>query len=331
MMKPVPLLSLQVFLLVVSMATVTQGLSSEVSKVKKVAVVGSTGQLGRRAVAQLLDRKIPVKCLIRQSSPPDFLLDQQTKHGDLMEFVTGGDVTDPAKVKELLEDCSHCLALHGATRRSKWYETLTAAEGSEDSDPSHAKQVNYESMKTFVKCAQDTDCEHIVRITGKGEEPSSFFSVLINGLGSMAKGWNYEGEQVLRGQPIVDQQKHLDYTIIRPGVMKSDFDPVDSDVHLKLADNGGDLMVSAVSYDQIAELCVESLLQPSARKTTLTAMNVEGKGPSIADQLKLVQKDTREFPKSLIAEHKRAVKLVFRSLAAAFLAIVVGVLSRFIP
>jgi NAD(P)H-binding len=329
-MKHLPLLSVQAFLLVLNMTTVTQGLTSESSIVKKVAVVGSTGQLGRRAVAQLLDRKIPVKCMIRQSTPPDFLLKEQTRHPELMEFVTGGDVTDPVKVKELLKDCSHCLALHGATRRSKWYEPFIAAEGSEDSDPSHAKQVNYESMKTFVECAQDTDCEHIVRITGKGEEPFSFFSVLINGLGSMAKGWNYEGEQVLRGQPTADKQKHLDYTIVRPGIMKSDFDPVDSDVHLKLVDNGGDLMVSAVTYDQIAELCIESLLQPLARDTTLTAMNVAGKGPSIANQLKLVQRDTRDFPKSLIEEHKRAVKLVFRSFAAAILAVVTGVLFRFL-
>ncbi|CAB9522440.1 expressed unknown protein [Seminavis robusta] len=322
MMIVVP--SLLFFLLIAT----TKALSSNMPPVSKVAVVGSTGQLGRRAVDQLLERKIPVKCLIRQSTPPDFLLEKQTQHPDLLEFVTNGDVTDTAKVKELLQDCSHCLALHGATRRSKWYETLTAAEGSEDSDKSHAKQVNYNSMKTFVQCAQETDCSQIVRITGKGEDPSSFFSILINGLGSMAKGWNYEGEQVLRDQP-KENSKHLDYTIIRPGIMKPDFDPNESPVHLKLADNGGDLKVSAVSYDQIAELCIESILQPEAKDTTLTAMNVEGTGPSIVEQLKQVDKDTRNFPTTLIGEHKQAVKKVFRSLAAAFLAVFVGIVSRF--
>lgn len=321
----------QLFLL----ATATMALSSKSTLPKRVAVVGSTGQLGRRAVEQLLARNIPVKCLIRQSTPPEFLAEKQKEYPGMVDFVTGGDVTNADTVLELLKDCSHCLALHGATAKSSWKEVFTAAEGSEDSDPSHAKQINYRSMELFVKCAQQTDCEHIVRITGKGETPWSFFSVLINGLGRMAKGWNYEGEQVLRQQP-KDNKKHLDYTILRPGIMKTDFDPKESNVHLALADNGGDLKVSAVSYDQMAELCVESLLQPEARCTTLTAMNVadddDSSGPALstADLLKRVKKDTRDFPKSLIDEHKRAVKTVFTSLAASFLAVVAGILFNFI-
>jgi nucleoside-diphosphate-sugar epimerase len=308
--------------------------AAALSTPKKVAIVGSTGNLGRRALDRLLDRKIPVKCLIRQSTPPDFLAEKQKANPDLIEFVTGGDVTNPEIVQELLKDCTHCLALHGATRMSKWYEPLFASEGSEDSDPSHAKQVNCKSMETFVKCAQTTDCKHIVRITGKGETPWSFFSVLINGLGSMAKGWNYEGEQVLRKQQTTskDSQHHLDYTIVRPGVMKADYDYKKENVHLDLADNGGDLPVSAVSYDQIAELCVEALFQPEARNTTLTAMNVANEEnktpPTITERLKQVKKDTRIFPSSLIEEHKRAVKTVFRSLTVGFLAVFAGAVFK---
>lgn len=313
-------------------SSLTYGFSSSSDNINmaptRVAVVGSTGQLGRRAVDQLLARKIPVKCLIRQANPPEFLAEKQQQFPDLIEFVTGGDVTNPDTVKQLLDGCSHCLALHGATARSSFGEVLTAAEAQEDSDPSHAKQINYKSMQTFVQCAQDTDCRHIVRITGKGEEPWSFFSVLINGLGRMAKGWNYEGEQVLRNQPTSS------YTIVRPGIMKTDFDPEEAKVHLQLADNGGDLAVSAVSYDQIAELCVESLFQPEARKTTLTAMNVaddtenSSPGLTIAQSLKRVKQDTRDFPKSLINEHKRAVKTVFTSLLASFLAVILGVILK---
>jgi hypothetical protein len=45
-------------------------------------------------------------------------------------------------------------------------------------------------------------------LAGKGEDPWSVFSILINGLGSMAKAWNYEGEQLLRAC------KDVDYTIV---------------------------------------------------------------------------------------------------------------------
>jgi len=36
-----------------------------------------------------------------------------------------------------------------------------------------------------------------VRITGS-EKPWNIFSIIINGLGGMAKAWNYEGERLLR-------------------------------------------------------------------------------------------------------------------------------------
>ena len=58
-----------------------------------------------------------------------------------------------------------------------------------------------------------------MRVTGKGETPWSFFSILINLLGSHAKAWNYEGEQLLRASS-------LDYTIVRPGVMGTASEPV---------------------------------------------------------------------------------------------------------
>ena len=168
----------------------------------------------------------------------------------------------------------------------------------------------------------------VVRITGLGETPWSFFSVLINGLGRMAKGWNYEGEQVLR------QEASLDYTIIRPGIMKEDYDPTESKTHLELADNGEKLPVSPVSYRQIAMLCIDALEQPQTKRTTLTAMNVQNAGNeddklTIKQRLERVKSDSRDFPKSLVDEHKRAVKTVFRSLFA-IVGLTLGILFRLV-
>lgn len=294
--------------------------------VTKVAVIGASGRLGRRAVDQLVARQIPCKCLIRGETLPNFLKEHQK--ANLVEVVKNGDVTDSESIKTLLQGCSHCLALHGATAKSSWREVLTAAESQEDTDPTHSKQINYKSIRTIVKIAEEVGCDHVVRITGNNEKPWSFFSILINGLGRMAKGWNYEGEQVLR------MQSKVDYTIIRPGIMKDDYDPVEAGVHLEVKDNGGYLKISPVSYSQIAELCIESLLQSQARRSTLTAMNVEnnanGGSLTVGESLKLVKSDSRLFPETLIAEHKRAVTTVFRSLAlvaiAVFVKIVKGIL-----
>ena len=79
---------------------------------KKVAVIGASGRLGRRAVDQLVSRKIPCKCLVRGETPPDFLVEHQKTQ--LVEVVNNGDVTNPESIKTLLQGCSHCLALHGA-------------------------------------------------------------------------------------------------------------------------------------------------------------------------------------------------------------------------
>ena len=132
-------------------------------------------------------------------------------------------------------------------------------------------------------------------------------------LGNMAKGWNYEGEQLLR-------DSGLDYTIVRPGVMGRDDIPTGK---LALVDNGQDLPVSSVTHSQIADLCVECLNYPNAARATLTAMNVEeGTGEdNYAPLLEKVNADTRVFPSTLLEEHKRGARIgsaVLAPFAAVF-------------
>ncbi len=162
-----------------------------------------------------------------------------------------------------------------------------------------------------------TTCKRIVRVTGKGEAPTAFFTVLINMLGNMAKAWNYEGEQLLRTSGV-------DYTIIRPGVMGRDDIP--SNKVRALADNGQDLKVTAVTHSQIADLCCSCLDYKNAAKATLTAMNVdEGLGEDSYDPLLAkVKADSREFPSTLLEEHKKGARNG-AAILAAFLAVFVSV------
>jgi hypothetical protein len=115
------------------------------------------------------------------------------------------------------------------------------------------------------------------------EDPYGIFSILINMLGTMAKAWNYEGEELL-------QQSGLNYTIVRPSIMGPK--PCPGKVKA-LKDNGQDLPMSRVSYNQIANLAVECLDYDNTAKSTLTAMNVEdGKGEeTYAPLFKQVQPD----------------------------------------
>lgn len=222
-----------------------------------------------------------------------------------------GDATDANSCKQLVKGCDAVLALHGPYM-PPIFESLFNLRP--ESDPKHSRSVNYVAVQNLIDAAkEEPKCKRIVRVTGKGEEPNSFFSVLINMLGNMAKAWNYEGEQLLR-------TSGLDYTIIRPGVMGKDDIPTDK--VLALADNGGDLKVTAVRHSDIASLCVDCLDYPNAAKCTLTAMNVEGSTgeDSYAPLLAKVKSDTRTFPNSLLAEHKKGAR-IGSAILAAFTAI----------
>jgi len=240
-----------------------------------------------------------------------------------------GDVTDLDSCRRLLDGCSACLALHGARRPRKLADLW---KDPTDTDVTHSKQVNYVGVAHLIEAAKSTGCKRIVRITGKGETPWSIPSILINGLGSMAKAWNYEGEQLLRAA-----QDDIEYTIIRPGVMGStDEVPPAS---LALADDGGDLKVSAIPHSAVAELCVDTLDAPNAAGATLTAMTVpSGEGAtSWTALLATVGPDRRTFPNDLMSQHRRAVRtgalvasVVLASLAGVFALLVKSTIMRLV-
>lgn len=236
-----------------------------------------------------------------------------------------GDVTDAASVRNWLKGCTACLALHGARRTRKLSDLLPWADPT--SDPTHSKNVNYEGVRNILEAAKACGTSRVVRITGKGEDPWSIFSILINSLGSLAKAWNYEGECLLRAETGVD------YTIIRPGIMVAGMDVIPEGSALGLADNGGSLKVSQVPHLAIADLAIECLDCPNAARTTLCAMAVpeeEGAatwGPLLAK----VAPDSRQFAPTLLADHLFAVRVggtALAALAAAVAsAIVAGVLT----
>jgi len=292
----------------------------------KVAVVGATGKVGRLAVQQLVEQGYTARVLLRDavfdkasgssSSVPTADSDTESVAAWYASNPAGvekvkGDVTDRKSLDDLLAGCSAVLAVHGATRTRKLSDFWSDPED----DPQHSKYVNYEGVRNLINAARASGCcKRILRLTGKGETPYTFPSVLINGFGSMAKAWNYEGETLLR------ECKDLEYTIVRPGVMtgkESDF-PKSS---LALADNGGNLEVTSIPHSSIAKLCVESLAYPNVGRSTLCAMATEEPGTGSDDWKTLLQKvdsDRRKFPATLMEEHEKAVQLAAGGAAVSF-------------
>jgi len=297
----------------------TTALATGSDSIKRVAVIGATGKLGRQAVQQLVSAGVACNVLLRSPTdntgpPPGYLEDCQTSQQVGAYFsslplvrVVQGDVTNVDSLIELTRDCQACLGLWGATRRSKLSDLFRDYRRVEE-DPSHAKQVNYQGVKNLIEaCRQNPECQRIVRVTGKGEDPSGIFSILINTLGSMAKAWNYQGEMALR-------EGNIPYTIVRPGVMGDD-GPTGK--VLQLADNGGDLKVAKVAYRDIASLCVKVLVYDNTKQSTLTAMTTsdETVGTDSWDPwLPGVKADSRQFPDDMLQQHYSVVKSTLRKL-----------------
>ena len=294
-----------------------------------VAVIGTTGRLGREAIRQLSQQGIATRCLVRNtnvnnnsntnSNGPSLELslstnDPRTKVISELRALPGvelvpGDINDRQSLVRLVQGTSACLALHGPTAPKPFIKALLPPLYPE-TDPQHPKQINYVGIQTLLSVmAESSTCRHLVRITGKGESPWSIFSILINVFSGVAKGWNYEGEQLIRSQ------KEIKYTIIRPGIMKestTDETSKNTTLVLGLRDNGNDMKVSVVSYEQIANLTIQVLTRPNCQRTTLTAMNVQATTTTTTTTeclaLDEIQTDTRAFPPSLIAEHKKAAR-----------------------
>lgn len=288
-----------------------------------VAVIGGTGRLGRQAVQQLLDQGTECHLLVRKlpanETPEIDSLENCSSSEEVAAYfqqnsavtLQQGDVGNSTALNELVQDCTACLALWGSTRRSKITDLWNSK--SVEEEPSHAKQINYQGVCNLIEaCEKSTKCKRIVRITGKGETPKSFFSVLNNLLGSFAKAWNYQGEQALRAA-----SSTIEYTIVRPGIMTTDAETGP----FILADNGGDLPVAKINYRDVASLCVESLRYPNAARCTLTAMTTSEDNPEAATSwaplLSHVQGDRRVFPTDMLEQHFAAVRSALYKIGAA--------------
>jgi nucleoside-diphosphate-sugar epimerase len=314
----------------------------------KVAVTGTTGKLGRRAIQLLSSRGIATRCLLRHPiSATDIYFNNPNHNITLPNDDTAsssavasylsqlphvtmvyGDATNLQSCHDLVVGCDAILALHGPLRPPPLQSVFRRLA---ETHPAHSRSVNYVAVQNIIAaCKASQTCKRIVRVTGKGEQPTQIFTVLINMLGHMAKGWNYEGEQLLRtscsSMEEEDGSGGLEYTIVRPGVMRSELPPEEG--VLALADNGGDLPITPVSHAQIASLCVDCLNYPNTAQSTLTVMNVpSGTGEvSYAPLLAKVTKDTRYFPPTLIEQHKRAARVGAIALCAFSTVLSTGIL-----
>ena len=192
----------------------------------KAFVAGATGQTGRRIVAELVQRGIPVRALVRDLEKARQILPAEA-------VLVVGDVLQPESLRAAIGDSTVLISATGAAPSF---------------DPTGPYKVDYEGTKNLVDLAKACGIEQFVMVSSLCT--SQFFHPL--NLFWLILVWKKQAEAYL-------QASGLSYTIVRPGGLKNE-DNADVIV-MASADS---LFEGSIPRTKVAQVCVEALLQASA-------------------------------------------------------------------
>jgi len=154
----------------------------------KAFVAGATGETGRRIVAQLVERQIPVRALVRNREKAAEILPAGVE-------IVVGDVQQADKLEALIADCSVLLCATGA--RPSF-------------NPTEPLLVDYLGTKNLIDAAKKKGIEHFVLVTSLCV--SNFFHPL--NLFWLILFWKKQAEDYLINSG-------LTYTICAPAASKT--------------------------------------------------------------------------------------------------------------
>lgn len=193
----------------------------------KAFVAGATGQTGRRIVQELVNRHIPVRALVRNLETGRQILPPNVE-------IVVGDVLNPQSLKDAIGDST----------------ILFCASGVRPSfDPLGPYRVDYEGTKNLVKVAKEKDIKHFVLVSSlclsQLFHPLNLFWLILV--------WKKQAEIYLQNSGLI-------YTIVRPGGLKNE--ETTGAIIMQSADT---LFNGSIPRTKVAQVCVESLFQPSAQ------------------------------------------------------------------
>lgn len=207
----------------------------------KAFVTGATGETGRRIVQELVARNIPVRAFVRDLEKAKDILPTNV---DLVQ----GDVLKPETLSTAIGDSTVLLCATGATPSF---------------DPTGPYKVDYEGTKNLVEAAKAKGIEHFVLVsslcTSQLFHPLNLFWLILV--------WKKQAEEYI-------QKSGLTYTIVRPGGLKNEDN--DNPIVMQSADTMFD---GSIPRQKVAQVCVESLTEPSSRNKIVEIVSREDATP----------------------------------------------------
>lgn len=190
--------------------------NSDSGSAKPILVVGATGKVGRKVVRQLLDRKLPVRALVRNQTKAQELFVDDSQ--DIEFVVCDMGTADSSTLEPAVEGCGAIISVSGAMRFSKLSDFLPWRLFEADvskwcgDDRSHPYFSNYLAQKVLIDMAVKHKCSRFVRLTGlsSGFSPFNPVSMIFASVLSLTSRYHFLCEQYLRNS-------NVPYLILRPG------------------------------------------------------------------------------------------------------------------
>lgn len=209
----------------------------------KVLVVGATGGVGKNVVKALVERQVPVRAAVRDLGKGSKLLGSLVSQG--VELVKA-DVYQYSTLPAAFGDSNVVICCTGF---------------SDYTDPLGPFNVDFQGTLNLVALAQQRKVKHFVLVSSIGTDD------ILNPL-NLVWGvlfWKKRAEEAL-------QRSGLNYTIVRPGGLKSELRPGEVKGNIVM---GGPRefgftpfeptkRIGSILRSQVAEVCVDALVEPAA-------------------------------------------------------------------
>lgn len=203
-------------------------------------VIGGAGHTGRLIVQKLVQQGQSVRVLTRDAASARSRFDRQVE-------IIKGDITQAATVAEAMRDVTACV--------------LIVESANSDAAPDGPKQVHYEGTRHALAAARPAT--HIVLVTQiYVTRPDRYPEV------RTVIHWRNMAEQAVRasGRP---------YTIVRPSWLTNE-----PGGHAAIRFEQGDTGEGQISREDVAEVCIQSLLHSEARGKSFEIYNQQGEPPT---------------------------------------------------
>lgn len=260
-----------------------------------ILVVGSTGMVGSE-ICRILDSKgISFRAMVRENSDPA-KLERLKGYGAQLVI---GDLRDPASLKAACQEVSEVIC------------TVSSMPGSYQPGVNDIQSVDIDGMTHLIEAAKAAGVEHFVYTSFSGNIDRDF----------TLRNAKRAAEQHLKESGMV-------YTILRPSFfMEAWLSPaVGFDAaNAKAAIYGtGDQLIAWISVKDVAQLAVESLVNPAARNSVLELGGPESLSPHRAIKIfeEVMGKPfevTHVSPEALQAQYDGAVDPMQKSLIGQML------------